>query len=238
MNGFRTARRWNEAAASASPDFPAASHGMSQERPHAGKPRGAGERWAQILQRLPADDRLRKSASCTSKPNRRWRFESFKPQSRRRPLSSTPASPRRPHCNLALCRFAFDVAGWTRSLRPARSVLLRSEVTSSSSRRPCAWPAPSSWRRSSPSLPSSPYCPPSQSLVAVSYQHLRESQALHLDYYKRKEKKIFHVSEMYLQPPRTRSRRDAFRLAPGPAARVPDGGRIMRSEFSKMQKCL
>jgi len=29
----------------------------------------------------------------------------------------------------------------------------------------------------------------------VSYQHLRESQALHLDYYKPKEKKIFHIEE-------------------------------------------
>jgi hypothetical protein len=29
----------------------------------------------------------------------------------------------------------------------------------------------------------------------VSHQHLRESQALHLDYYKRKEKKIFHIKE-------------------------------------------
>jgi len=35
-------------------------------------------------------------------PNCRWGFESFKPQSRRRPLSSTPASPRRPHRNVAL----------------------------------------------------------------------------------------------------------------------------------------
>jgi Cft2 family RNA processing exonuclease len=31
--------------------------------------------------------------------------------------------------------------------------------------------------------------------VAVSHQHLRESQALHLAYYKRKEKKIFRVKE-------------------------------------------
>jgi hypothetical protein len=29
----------------------------------------------------------------------------------------------------------------------------------------------------------------------VSHQHLRESQALHLDYYKRKEKKMFHIKE-------------------------------------------
>ena len=37
-----------------------ASHDDLKQRPHAGKQRGAGERWRKILQRLPADDRLRK----------------------------------------------------------------------------------------------------------------------------------------------------------------------------------
>jgi hypothetical protein len=52
---------------------------------------------AQILQRLPADDRLRRPHPVPRAPNARWRFEGFKPQSRRRSLSSTPAPPRRPH---------------------------------------------------------------------------------------------------------------------------------------------
>ena len=58
-------------------------------------------------------------------PDCRWRFESFKPQSRRRPLSPTPAPPRRSYRNLALCKFGSDITGWTCSLRQAQSVLLR-----------------------------------------------------------------------------------------------------------------
>ena len=46
----------------------------------------------------------------------------------------------------------------------------------------------------------------------VSCQHLRESQALHLDYYKRKEKKIFHVKETCMRRPRARPQGCAFPL--------------------------
>ena len=145
-------------------------------------------------------------------PDCRWRFESFKPQSRRRP-SRRPR--RRLGDRIAILRFA--------NLDPTspggRAVFDRlrancSEVTSSSSRRPCAWQAPSSSRRSSPLLPSSPYCPPGQSLVAVSHQRLRESQALHLDYYKPKEKKMFHIKETCVAHPRARPRGDGLPLAP------------------------
>jgi len=50
--------------------------------------------------------------------------------------------------------------------------------------------------------------------VAVSHQHLRESQALHLDYYKRKEKKMFHINETCAVHPRAHPRGDGLRLAP------------------------
>ena len=80
---------------------------------------------AQILQRLPADDRLRKNRNLyLEEPNCRWRFESFKPQSRRRPLSSTPAPPRRSHrnlCALQICirHHRVDVKSSTGSERTA-----------------------------------------------------------------------------------------------------------------------
>jgi hypothetical protein len=86
-------------------------------------------------------------------------------------------------------------------------------------------------------LPSSPYCPPGQSLVAVSYQHLRESQALHLDYYKRKEKKIFHIKEMCMRCPRTRPRRCAFPLLPEWIRERPRKQRHHAKSIFKLQKC-
>jgi hypothetical protein len=67
---------------------------------------------AQILQRLPADDRLQEPAPCTSKHQHApakpagWRFEGFKPQSRRRPVSSTSAPPSADgsrSCTLQVC---------------------------------------------------------------------------------------------------------------------------------------
>jgi len=48
----------------------------------------------------------------------------------------------------------------------------------------------------------------------VSHEHLRESQALHLDYYKLKEKKIFDINETSLRHPRARLHGDAFSVAP------------------------
>jgi hypothetical protein len=50
--------------------------------------------------------------------------------------------------------------------------------------------------------------------VAVSHEHLRESQALHLDYYKQKEKKMFHIKETCVVRPRARPRGDGLPLAP------------------------
>jgi len=50
--------------------------------------------------------------------------------------------------------------------------------------------------------------------VAVSHEHLRESQALHLDYYKQKEKKMFHIKETCMGRPRARPRGDGLPLAP------------------------
>jgi hypothetical protein len=50
--------------------------------------------------------------------------------------------------------------------------------------------------------------------VAVSHQRLRESQALHLDYYKRKEKKMFHIKETCVAHPRALPRGDGLPLAP------------------------
>ncbi len=74
---------------------------------------------ARILQRLPADDRLPEPATCTPKHQAvagltdGRRFEGFKPQSRRRPVSQTPASPSA-NGSQSLCRFAYrDIARWT-----------------------------------------------------------------------------------------------------------------------------
>jgi hypothetical protein len=74
--------------------------------------------------------------------------------------------------------------------------------------------------------------------VAVSHQHLRESQALHLDYYKRKEKKMFHLKETCAAHPRARPaatdclwRREEF-------AGVQASDRMIRAESKKLQKRL
>jgi hypothetical protein len=74
--------------------------------------------------------------------------------------------------------------------------------------------------------------------VAVSYQHLRESQALHLAYYKRKEKKIFHVKETSLWHPRAPARGDAFSVTPTPARQRSEQRRHQQRESVKLQKCL
>jgi hypothetical protein len=102
-----------------------ASHDDLKQRPHAGKPRGAGERWRKSFSGYPLTTGCGNRILYLEAPDCRWRFESFKPQSRRRPLSPTPAPPRRPHRNLALCKFGSDITGWTCSLRQAQSVLLR-----------------------------------------------------------------------------------------------------------------
>jgi hypothetical protein len=134
---------------------------------HAGRRREV----AQILQRLPADDRLRRPHPVPRS------HPTMVGGSRASSLSLADALCRRPRRRLCdrmtILRFAKmhpASTGWTSSLGQARSTLLRGKVTSSSWRRPYAWRAPSSSPRSSPSLLSSPYCPPSQSLVAVSHQ--------------------------------------------------------------------
>jgi hypothetical protein len=66
--------------------------------------------------------------------------------------------------------------------------------------------------------------------VAVSHQRRRESQALHLDYYKRKEKKMFHIKETCVVHP------CAARAATGCLSRrhqlasVPNSGGITQAE--------
>ncbi len=62
----------------------------------------------------------------------------------------------------------------------------------------------------------------------MSHQHLRESQALHLDYYKRKEKKIFDINETSLWHPRARAQGDAFSVAPTSFASVRESGGISK----------
>src|SRR5215470_9795066 len=131
---------------------------------------------AQILQQLPADDRLREPHPVPRSTQLTLEVRELQASVSPTPFVVDPGAAL--GGRVAILRFA--------NLHPAlpggREVFDRlgaycSEVTSSSSRRPCACQAPSSSRRSSPSLPSSPYCPPGQSLVAVSHQHLRESQA-------------------------------------------------------------
>jgi hypothetical protein len=102
-----------------------ASHDDLKQRPHAGKPRGAGERWRKILQRLPADDRLRKPHPVPRSTRLSLEVRELQASVSPTPLSPTPAPPRRPHRNLALCKFGSDITGWTCSLRQAQSVLLR-----------------------------------------------------------------------------------------------------------------
>ena len=106
----------------------------------------------------------------------------FDPQSRRRPPSPTPASSptASPHLR--------DVAGLTIESSKVRSVSAPRYFTSSL--RPSASPGPSSSQRvsPSPSLPSSPCCPPSQVELAGSHQYPRESWALHFDYYSKTKK--------------------------------------------------
>ena len=107
--------RQNSAASSVSP---AGRHRHKRrlprplnERPQAGTHKGAGERWRKSLNGYPLTTGCGDRILYLDAPNCRWRFESFKPQSRRRPLSSTPASPRRPHrartasqsCALQIC---------------------------------------------------------------------------------------------------------------------------------------
>src|SRR5882672_5498888 len=63
-NDFRAAHMWNAVAPSAAAVSGGitgdACHADLKRRPHAGKSRGAGERWRKSFQRLPADDKLRK----------------------------------------------------------------------------------------------------------------------------------------------------------------------------------
>jgi hypothetical protein len=67
-----------------------ASHNDLERRPHAGKSRGAGERWRKSFSGCPLTTGCGNRILYLEAPNCRWRFESFRPQSRRRPLSSTP----------------------------------------------------------------------------------------------------------------------------------------------------
>src|SRR6266446_7208920 len=90
-----------------------ASHDDLKRRPHAGKSRGAGERWRKSFSGYPLTTSCGNRILYLEAPNCRWWFESLKPQSRRRPLSPTPAPPRRPHRNLALCKFRSAITGWT-----------------------------------------------------------------------------------------------------------------------------
>jgi hypothetical protein len=73
--------------------------------------------------------------------------------------------------------------------------------------------------------------------VAVSHQHLRESQALHLDYYKPKEKKIFHVKEMCMSRRSARSHGCVFRLLPAWIRERPRKQRRHKKAIFKLQKC-
>jgi len=72
--------------------------------------------------------------------------------------------------------------------------------------------------------------------VAVSHQHLRESQALHLDYYKRKEKKIFRIKETCTRRPRACPRGDEFPLASASARGRPRRWRHYAKRIVELQK--
>ncbi len=74
--------------------------------------------------------------------------------------------------------------------------------------------------------------------MAVSHQHLRESQALHLDYYKRKEKKMFHIKETCSGILARARAATQFRSRRRRSASVPKRGAITPAESAKLQKCL
>jgi hypothetical protein len=74
--------------------------------------------------------------------------------------------------------------------------------------------------------------------VAVSHQHLRESQALHLDYYKRKEKKMFHIKETCVAHPRARPRATNHLARQHQFASVDESGGVTQGESKKLRKRL
>jgi hypothetical protein len=97
--GWRDRQRWISSGISGG----ASNDDLRQQpQPHAGKPPGAGERWRKSFSGYPLTTGCGNRILYLEAPNCRWRFESFKPKSRRRPLSQTPAPLRRPHGNVAL----------------------------------------------------------------------------------------------------------------------------------------
>src|SRR5216683_764881 len=125
------------------------------------KRRGAGERWRKPFNGYPADDRLRDPHPV---PRTQLALEVREIQASVSPTPFVVDPGVAPGDCTAILRSAnlhLKSPGLTGSVRRARSVPLRDDVTSFSSQLPCASQEPSSSRRSSP-LPSSPYCPPSQ----------------------------------------------------------------------------
>jgi hypothetical protein len=74
--------------------------------------------------------------------------------------------------------------------------------------------------------------------VAVSHQRRRESQALHLDYYKRKEKKMFHIKETCVVHPCARPRGDGLPLTATSARKCSEQRRHRAGRIYKLQKRL
>jgi hypothetical protein len=204
--------------------------------------KGAGERWRKSLNGYPLTTGCGGRNPVPRSTQLSLGFESFKPQSRRRPLSSTPTPPRRPHrartasqsCALQICirHHRVDAKSSTGS-----ESTLRGEVTSSSWRRPFASQAPSSSRRSSPSLLSSPYCPPSQSLVVCRFSTCANRRHCISLTTSRKKKKSFTPGKRLcgilahaLAAAYSLSRRHRL-------ATVADGERHQQSESAELQKC-
>jgi hypothetical protein len=132
--------------------------------------RGAGERWPKSFSGCPLTTGCR-TGILYPEPQRSLADQRVPFRGLQASVSPTPcvadfgaASANGPQsCAFADLHIATSPGG-REVFDGLRSALLRGEVTSSSWRRPCALQAPSSSRRSSPSLLSSPYCPPSQSL--------------------------------------------------------------------------
>jgi hypothetical protein len=67
---------------------------------------------------------------------------------------------------------------------------------------------------------------------------MRESQALHLDYYKRKEKKMFHIKETCVVHPCARPRGDGLPLTATSARKCSEQRRHHAGRICKLQKRL
>ena len=217
-NDSRTARTWNRPAPSASPDF---AGGVTSDAGHNDLTTTAGRKTtrrrrevAQILQRSPADDRLRKPHPVPRSAQLSLEVRELQASVSPTPFVVDPGGASvtaSQSCALQICirHRRVDVKSSTGSehTAPRRGYFFFFAATLRLAGA-FFFAAVFAFVAFFTILPSWPK--PSGGV----YQHLRESQALHLDYYKRKEKKIFLIKETCTPHLRARPWEGAFPLAP------------------------